>query len=215
MSDQPDTKGDETRASASPEAFLRAVVVPAFNAQVEELRRQLAVLERELDERTGAEAAVALHVLGEVGGKWYLNVRNGRMEIGTSPSAPVVFSVYQNAEDWAALAALGHEGGTPAVGSPTGRGALTRSRIARLRSIAGTARLVLRPEGGSPARVVTLHFGSGEPADPPQVTLTMREQDARRLREGALEPQAAFLQGLVTISGDIGLAMQIGAGLFM
>jgi putative sterol carrier protein len=63
--------------------------------------------------------------------------------------------------------------------------------------------------------VVTLHFGSGEPADPPQVTLTMREQDARRLREGALEPQAAFLQGLVTISGDIGLAMQIGAGLFM
>jgi hypothetical protein len=50
---------------------------------------------------------------------------------------------------------------------------------------------------------VTLHFGPNPPADPPQVILAMREEDARRLREGSLDPQAAFLQGLVTISGDM------------
>jgi putative sterol carrier protein len=74
---------------------------------------------------------------------------------------------------------------------------------------------VLRGEGDAPARTVTLHFGPNAPADPPQVTLAMREDDARRLREGSLDPQAAFLQGLVTISGDMGLALQIGTALFM
>jgi hypothetical protein len=62
---------------------------------------------------------------------------------------------------------------------------------------------------------VTLHFGPDAPVDPPQVTLALREEDARRLRAGSLEPQVAFLQGLVTITGDLGLAMQIGTALFM
>jgi len=213
VSDHPDTKDAEASRPESPEEFLRAVVAAAFNRQIEELRRQLVALEHELDERTGVEAAVALHVIGAAGGTWYLNLRNGCMEVGTMASAPVAFSVYQSAEDWVALAAQG--GSAPVTGSPGRRGALTRSRIARLRSVAGTARLVLRGEGAAPARTVTLHFGPNEPADPPQVTLAMREDDARRLREGTLEPQVAFLQGLVTITGDVGLAMQIGTALFM
>jgi len=213
VADHPDSRDGEAPGAERPEEFLCAVVAAAFNRQIEELRHQLAALEHELDERTGVEAAVALHVIGATGGTWYLNVRNGCMEVGAAPSVPVAFSVYQSAEDWMVLAA--HGSSTPMTGPPGKRGALTRSRIARLRSITGTARLVLRGDGDAPARMVTLHFGPDEPAEPPQVTLAMREEDARRLREGSLEPQTAFLQGLVTISGDLGLAMQIGTALFM
>ena len=213
MSERVENKETQPVGPESPEAFLQVVVAPAFNRQIEDLRRQLGALERELEERTGVEAAIALHVVGEAGGVWYLNVRNGRMEVGTTPSVPVVFSVYQSTADWVVLAAEGQ--GTPMTGAAGRRGALTRSRIARLRSISGTARLVLRGESDASARNITLHFGPNDPAEPPQVTLAMREEDARRLREGTLEPQAAFFQGLVTISGDVGLAMQIGTALFM
>jgi hypothetical protein len=213
VSESPESRDADASGPERPEAFLRAVVAPTFNRQIEELRQQIAALERELDERTGVEAAVALHVIGDGGGTWYLNVRNGCMEVGTAPAAPVVFSVYQSAEDWVVLAAQG--GSTPMAGPAGKRGPLTRSRIARLRSVSGTARLVLRGESEAPPRTVTLHFGPNAPADPPQVILAMREEDARRLREGSLDPQAAFLQGLVTISGDMGLALQIGTALFM
>lgn len=213
MSDHSQSGDGESAGPEGPEEFLRAVVAASFNRQIEELRQQVVALGHELAERTEVEAAVALHVVGDGGGTWYLNVRSGCMEVGAAPSAPVVFSVYQSTEDWVALAA--HGGGGPVAGASGKRGALTRSRIARLRSITGTARLVLRGEGDAPARTVTLHFGPDVPADPPQVTLAMREEDARRLRQGSLEPQVAFMQGLVTITGDLGLAMQIGTTLFM
>jgi putative sterol carrier protein len=215
--------GDEERGASakmpegerSPEEFLRAVVAPAFEQQVEALRARIATLERELADREAAEASVRIQVDGDGGGTWYLNVQKGRMEVQADPSQPVLFSITQSAADWDALVRggtmLGAPGGSPASG---GRGAFTRSRIERLLLLEGTVRFVIRADDGA-ERVVTLHLGPGDPANPPRTTITLREADARRLREGSLDPQAAFLQGLVSIGGDMGLAIQLGTALFL
>ena len=44
--------------------------------------------------------------------------------------------------------------------------------------------------------------------------MALRAEDARRLQSGQLTPQAAFMQGLARLEGDVALAMQVGAALF-
>ncbi len=202
-------------SASTPGEFLRTVVAPVFGQQVQALRTRIATLERELADRESAEASVRIHIDGDGGGTWYLNVQQGRMELAERPAWPVLFSVAQSTTDWYALARGGAVLGAPAeVPTAGGRSTLTRSRIALLRVVAGTLRLVVRDDDGV-ERAVTLHFGSGEPVDPPRTTISLRESDARRLRDGSLDPQAAFLQGLVAISGDMALAIQLGTALFL
>jgi hypothetical protein len=209
-----ETKDPRPGGPRAPEAFLREVVVPAFNAETEEIRRRVAALESELADRLEVEAAVALHVRGEQGGRWYLNVRGGCMEIGAAATAPVVFSVHQSVDDWEAFAGQAvAPGGGGSMAAP--RGVFTRSRVARLRTIVGTVRILLKIDGDGTERAVVMHFGPGEPGETPDVTVSMREADALLLRTGELDPPAAFLRGLVTMSGDVGLAVQIGTALFL
>jgi putative sterol carrier protein len=42
----------------------------------------------------------------------------------------------------------------------------------------------------------------------------MKAEDALRLQSGELRPEAAFVQGLVKLQGDLTLAMQLGSVLF-
>ena len=201
-----------------PDTFLRTVVAPSFARQIDALRAQIAGLENEVQERAEAVGSVRIDIEGDGGGTWYLNVGGGHMEVAEAPVDTVLFSVSQTVTDWHALASRGTLLGVPQGDARTapavGRGAITRTRISRLRAVRGTVRLVLREEEGA-ERAVTLHFGDGSPAPTPQTIVTMREGDARRLRDGSLDPQAAFLQGLVGIAGDMALAMQLGAALFL
>jgi hypothetical protein len=195
-----------------PGGFLRTVVAPAFARQVQDLRGRITTLQRELAEREGAEASIGIRVGGDGGGTWYLNVRGGAMEVATDAAGPVLFMVHQTIDDWRALASRGTMLGGKATGM-AGRGALTKSRIARLRQLAGTMRLVLKD--GEASRQVTLHFGKGEPIDPPHTTVSMHEEDARNLRDGSLDPQTAFMQGRVAVSGDMTFALGLGTALFL
>lgn len=206
--------GDAGPAELAPESFLRTIIAPSFAEQVRTLRAEITRLEDELREREEAETSIRVRVTGDGGGTWYLNVGGGRMEVGSAPASPVLFSIHQSAEDWRALAARGAMLGGGSAGAPRGRGVFTRSRIARLRPINGTVRVVLKNDAGQERRA-TLHFGQGEPADPPHTTVVLHEEDARKLREGTLEAQTAFMQGLVTISGDVNIAVQVGTALFL
>lgn len=211
----PTSAGDVPRPELTPESFLRTVVAPSFAEQIRVLRAKIATLEEQVREWEDAQASIEVRVSGDGGGIWYLNVGNGRMEIASAPSSAVLFSIRQTAEDWRALATRRSMLGGGSADPSGQRGVLTRSRIARLRAISGTVRLVLKGEDGKQERHITLHFGPDKPADPPQTTVVLREADAQRLRDGTLEPQAAFLQGLVTISGDMGIAVQVGTALFL
>jgi putative sterol carrier protein len=87
---------------------------------------------------------------------------------------------------------------------------LTASRIERLRDIRGTLEFRLATSEGE--RRVEVRLGpTGEGS---RCTLSMKAEDALRLQSGELRPEAAFVQGLVKLQGDITLAMQLGSVLF-
>jgi hypothetical protein len=196
-----------------PGAFFREVVAPEYGRRVESLREQLAALQRELVDRESAEASIKMVIGGA--GVWFLNLGQGRMEVGSKATFPELFSYHQSHEDWSALLGSGAIfGGGGGSGPMPGRG-IGASRVERLRAISGTIRIVLTGDTPDDERTVTLHFGAGEPASPAQVTVAMRDEDARKLRDGSLDPQAAFLQGRVTMTGDIALAVQLGTALFL
>ena len=198
---------DQTPA-LDPAAFLRDHVAPRVGRRVSELRAQVQRLERELDDRLAAEATIALELEGAGGGRWYLALQGGEMQVVERAPAPPLIRIRQTREDWEALArAQLAAGETPPAG-----GDLTASRIARLRGLEGAIAFRLVTEEGE--RLLTVQFGPGEPAAP-RCTLQLRAEDARRLQTGELAPQAAFLQGLVKIEGDLAFAMQIGAALLM
>jgi len=192
-----------------PSTFLLEHVVPRPAARIADLRSQIARLERELADRLAAAGSVELRLDGENGGTWYLNLSDGEARLAERPDSPPVVRVRQSREDWEALAReqlAGRSGPTPG-------GDLTRSRIERLRGLDGTLEFRLVIDDERTARV-TVQFGQSPPAAA-RCVLTMRAADARRMQAGELPPQAAFLQGLVRLEGDVAFAMQVGAALFL
>jgi putative sterol carrier protein len=218
MPNERDERSDGSPADAAvePGEFLRTVVAPDYAGRIESLRFRIRQLERELADREAATTSIGLVITGSQGGRWFLNVGGGRMEVGDKPACPVLFSCHQSYDDWCALTRAGSMfggigSGARDAGSAT---AFSGSRISRLRALRGTVQLAFSGDAGRDERRVILHFGDGEPALPPQVTVSMSEDDAAALRAGKLDPQAAFLQGRVKISGDVALAVQLGSALF-
>jgi hypothetical protein len=186
-----------------PQAFLSEQVAPRMARRIEDLRAEIERLHRELADRLTAEATVGLVLEGPGGGTWYMNIRDGHMVVATEPAEPALVTVHQTRADWEALA--------QAAGGATPMGAdLTASRIERLREIRGT--LEFRLATGDTERRVEVRLGPDGAG--PRCTLSMKADDALRLQNGELRPEAAFVQGLVKLQGDITLAMQVGAVLF-
>ncbi len=220
MPDQRDQQSDgagRSDATVEPGQFLRTVVAPDYAGRIESLRFRIRQLERELADREAAKTSIGLVITGTQGGRWFLNVSGGKMDVGDEPACPVLFSCHQSYDDWCALTGDGSMfGGTGSdiqgVGSAT---SFSSSRISRLGALRGTVQVALTSDTGGDGRRLVLHFGAGEPAIPPQVTISVREDDAAALRAGRLNPQAAFLQGRVKIDGDLALAVQLGSALFL
>jgi len=196
-------------APLDPTTFLQEHVLPRPRRRVQELQAQVDRLAAELKDRLEAEATVALVLEGDGGGTWFLRLHGGDLQLVESPPEPPLVRVRQTRADWEALAraqlAAG-PGGTPMAAD------LTRSRIERLRKIDGALEFRLGTDEGE--RVMHVQFGPGEPA-PPRCTLRLRADDARRLQSGELQPQVAFLSGLVRLEGDVAFAMQVAAALLM
>jgi hypothetical protein len=189
-----------------PAAFLREHVAPRVERRVGQLRAEVARLQRELDERIGATATVELILEGDGGGRWYLNLRDGRMQVADTPDEPPLVRVYQRRGDWEALTrahlASGATGGGPGAD-------LTRTRVERLCGVTGTIEFRLT---GQVERSVRIQFGSGE-AVPARCVVTLGAAEFTKLQTGELAPQVAFLQGLVKVQGDMGFAMQLATAL--
>jgi SCP-2 sterol transfer family. len=50
--------------------------------------------------------------------------------------------------------------------------------------------------------------GKGEPPEPAKATITQSIDTFRKLQARQLDPQMAFMQGLLKISGDMGVIMR-------
>lgn len=193
-------------AALDPTAFLREHVADRLRKRIEELRSQVARFERELEDRLAAEATLEFVLEGAGGGAWYVNVDGEDIRVERTPARPPIVRLTQSRDDWEALARAGL-----GVGAPPGAGDLTRARIARLATLKGTLEFRLVTDDGQ--RRVLVQFGDAD-ATSPRCAVTVRADDARRMQSGELTPQAAFLQGLARLEGDVALAMQVGAALF-
>jgi hypothetical protein len=83
---------------------------------------------------------------------------------------------------------------------------LTRARVDNLALVNGMVHFeVTGPDGF----LLRTHFGAGPVPDEPHTRIRVDETAYRDLREGKLDPQAAFLEQRIAVEGDMQLAMQL------
>jgi hypothetical protein len=133
------------------------------------------------------------------------------MTVGTEPAFPPLMTTYQSYADWQVAVISGEAMLAPGQGGTQRE--LTRSRIERLKLLKGTVRFTFThfPDGSE--RGFDLQFGEGERPANPQTVMTLKVEDARKMARGELDPQVAFMSGLIQVSGDMALAMQFGAAM--
>jgi len=194
-------------AALDPATFLQEHVAPRSARRIAQLKGEIARLQRELEDRLAAVATIQLVLDGS--GTWYLNLRDGETRVADVPDSPPIVRLYQDRKDWELLLLAQLAGG---AGLPALAPELTRSRIERLRALDGSIAFRLGSDDGE--RVVLVQFCAGERAQP-RCTVSVRAEDALRLQSRELTPQAAFMQGLVRLEGDLAFAMQVGTALFV
>jgi cell division septum initiation protein DivIVA len=202
-----------TQPPITPEAFFKEKVAPQFGQRINDLRRQIANLEQQVQERTAAQATVRVVIEGAGGGTWYLNVNRGEMTVTAEPAFPPLMTVYQPRPyfDWAASMAT--EAGLFGPGARSNQGELTKSRIERLKLLKGLIQFTFThlPDGGEQSFCIQL--GDGERPAAAQTVLSMKAEDAQKMARGEINPQAAFMGGVIKVTGDMALAMQFGAAM--
>src|SRR5262249_11416322 len=202
-----------TQPPITPEAFFKEKVAPQFSQRINDLRRQIANLEQQVQERTAAQATVRVVIEGADGGTWYLNVNRGEMTMTAEPAFPPLMTVYQPRPyfDWAASMAT--EAGLFGPGARSNQGELTKSRIERLKLLKGLIQFTFThfPDGGEQRFCIQL--GDGERPAAAQTVLSMKAEDAQKMARGELNPQMAFMGGVIKVIGDMALAMQFGAAM--
>ncbi len=197
----------------APEVFFKEKVAPQFSRRIDDLRRQIVALEQQIQDRLNAQGSVRIVVEGDNGGVWHLNVNRGEMTVTAEAAFPPVMTVYQSRAyfDWAV--SLTADTGLFGPSARGAQGELTKSRLDRLKLLKGLLQFTFThvPEGGEQS--FCIHFGDGERPATPQTVLTMKAEDAQKLARGELNPQAAFMSGVIKITGDMTLALQFGAAM--
>ena len=189
---------------------LRNQVAPRFRQLVSAAEQRLASVQRELDDLRAAAGTMAWEVTGEPAALCYVNIANGEMTVADQPATEPFMTVVMAAADWARFA----RGMAGLFGGDTRR-PFGRSRIERVRAVKGAIRFVLTGLQDGGVWTCTLYFGPGPRPAEPQTTVTLGADVVAKIQAGQVDPQVAFMQGQVKLSGDPGLAMQLGMALFL
>ena len=198
MSDAPD-----------PKTFFAERFPAQLNRSLAEQEQAALAAQRALDGMRAVAATIRFDVLGDGGGRWFVNIANGRSSAGDAPAHPPFLSIAVDRADYAALHreagdnVLGFLGGISGMGAPI---KLTKSRVEQIAAVGGTLAFELTGEGGF--RLLA-RLGEAATGDAPDTTIRVDAQAYRELREGKLEPQAAFLAGKIAVEGDMQRAMQL------
>ncbi len=83
---------------------------------------------------------------------------------------------------------------------------LTALRVRSLRELAGSLRFETTGKAGF---ALVAHFGDAAAESEPRTGIRISDEIFARLRSGSLDPQAAFLDGLIEIEGDEELAIRL------
>lgn len=189
--------------------FLKTRVAHKFSEMVAKADQRLAQARREVEDLQAATGTVAWEVGDPEPARWFANLAGGQMTVSEQPAGDPFMVVTLSAADWKRLAA-----DTPAGMFTENDRPFGKTRIDRVRGVKGSMRFVLTDLPGGGDFTVTLHFG-GERLAEPKATVQVPADVVRKIQSGALNPQAAFMQGQMTLIGDMAFAMQLGMALFL
>jgi putative sterol carrier protein len=190
--------------------YLRDRIAPRYRQLVTAAEQRLAAAQRDVDDLRGATGTIAWEVTGSSPTLCYVNIAHGEMTVADRPQAEPFMTVSQTETDWQRFT-----GGMGGLFGGDPRRPLGRARIDRVRAIKGTVRFVLTGLSDGGSWTCILSFGAGPRPAEPQSTVTLAAETVTKVQSGQLDPQMAFMQGQVKLSGDPGLAMQVGVALFM
>ena len=188
-----------------PAAHLKTQVSERMKKKIGELKSKIAGLQRDLDERLGAEATICVSLEGEGGGTWYVNIKDGEAAIESSAASAPLITIHQTVDAFRRGAAAGSTG----LGGPGSDQDLTKARVQRMKALKGSVEFRMTEAPGGDISVVVCFGGVEKPATP-QTTISVKAADAKKMGSGELNPQVAFMQGALKISGDAAFAMQVG-----
>lgn len=190
--------------------YLRNQIAPRFRQLVSAAAQRVAAAQRELDDLRAADGTMTWEITGSPAAVCHINIAGGEMTVADQPAAEPFMTVVMADADWARFAS----GMAGLFGGDTRR-PFGRSRIERVRAVKGAVRFVLTGLQDGSSWTCTLCFGPGPRPAEPQTTVTLAADVVAKIQAGQLDPQVAFMQGQVKLSGDPGLAMQLGMALFL
>jgi putative sterol carrier protein len=95
---------------------------------------------------------------------------------------------------------------------PTGANASAETQQ-KLQGVNAIVKFVVEGEGGGTFWIKVsdgkVEGGKGEPPAPANATITQNIDTFRKVQSRQLDPQMAFMQGLLKISGDMGVIMRL------
>ena len=213
----PTTGAAPQPAEVQPADFFATTVPRQFHSGVDKVEKAIKALQTSLDALRAVEMTVQVQITGEGGGTWNLNVRDGQMVASDTPVHEPIVTVVQDVGDWRkAMKTVGDKMGQVAVmggglSTSLGSGAapLTKSKVEKLKTLAGTIKFVMT--GGAEGDWgITVKFGTTPMPAQPHATVSCAEDDYKKIVKGELNPQAAFMGGKMRIAGDMAVVMQVG-----
>jgi hypothetical protein len=163
--------------------------------------------------RAASDITVAVHLEGEGGGEWVLDVRGGSLSVraaGDLGSAPMV-QLWQSVQDWRALA-VGEDGANVDLAPPQASAldVLFVDPASRqiLQAVKGTVRFEVTGYHGRTWGML-VKFGTLPGKAEPDATITVDAGTYAAILARKLAPPEAYFSGKISLRGDTSLAMQL------
>jgi hypothetical protein len=163
--------------------------------------------------RAASDITVAVHLEGDGGGEWVLDVRGGSLSVrapGDVGAAPMV-QLWQSVQDWRALA-VGEDGANVDLAPPQASAldVLFVDPASRqiLSAVKGTVRFEVTGYHGRTWGML-VKFGTQPGKAEPDATITIDAGTYAAILARKLAPPEAYFSGKISLRGDTSLAMQL------
>ncbi len=161
--------------------------------------------------RPPADAKVRFRLDGEGGGAWDLSLAGGALTAAAAGGAEPGVTVIQTVTDWRAIT-VGEPGAVdlaPPQASPLDMLFADPGTQKTLAAVRGTVRFEVTGYNGR-TWALTSKFGDQALPEAPDATISVDAETYGKLLARTMQPPEAYFSGKIKLSGNTGLAMQLG-----